>query len=99
MNRRLNDIDARRHPGYQDVLIVWLGLLALTGATVTATALELGGLAVAAAIVIAFVKSSLVVDVFMNIGKEPKIFKIMLGVALVTLAVIMALTFVDVIFR
>jgi cytochrome c oxidase subunit 4 len=81
------------------LLLVWLGLVALTGATVTATSMHLGDASVVASIGIALIKASLVVLVFMNLGREPRLFKVMLLVGLLTLATIMALTFVDIAFR
>ena len=80
-------------------VMIWVGLMVLTAVTVTVTALQLGQLAVLAAIGIALIKSSLVVFYFMNLRREPRVFKIMLSVALLTLAVIMLLTFLDVSFR
>jgi len=78
---------------------IWLALLVLTGVTVTATALRLGNFSLMAAIAVALVKASLVVLIFMNIARGHLIFKIMLAVALATLAVIIGLTFFDVAFR
>lgn len=80
-------------------VMIWFGLLALTGATVTATAVQLGSFSVLAAILIALAKGSLVVLFFMNLRREQTIFKVMLLVALITLATIMLLTFLDVSYR
>jgi cytochrome c oxidase subunit 4 len=84
---------------FSTYIVVWLGLLALTGLTITVSGLNLGQLSVLGAILIAVVKSSLVVLFFMNIKYEDKIFKIMLAVAILTLMVIMLLTFADTSFR
>jgi len=78
---------------------VYLALIALTGLTVTAAGLHLGSLSVLAAILIATVKSSLVLSFFMNLKSEDRVFKVMLAVAVATMAVIMLLTFVDVGYR
>jgi cytochrome c oxidase subunit 4 len=80
-------------------VLVWLALVVLTGVTVTVAGLNLGNLSVLGAILIAAAKSSLVVWFFMHIKYEDRVFKIMLGVAVLTLAIIMLLTFVDVSFR
>jgi cytochrome c oxidase subunit 4 len=71
----------------------------LTGVTVTVAGLNLGNLSVLGAILIAAVKSTLVVLFFMHIKYEDRVFKIMLGAAIIMLVVIMVLTFVDVSFR
>jgi len=84
---------------YGTYVLIWCGLLALTGATVTATALRLGAFSIHGAIFIALCKATLVVMFFMNLKQESLIFKVMLGVALVTLATILGLTFVDVSYR
>lgn len=84
---------------FSTYLSVWLALLVLTGATVTAAGLNLGQVSVIAAILIAAAKSTLVVLFFMHIKYEDRVFKIMLGVAILTLVAILALTFVDISFR
>lgn len=86
------------HP-FSTYLMIWFGLLMLTGVTVTVAGLNLGQLSVLGAIIIAAVKSTLVILFFMHIKYEDRVFKIMLGLAVVTLVVIMVLTFVDVSFR
>lgn len=84
---------------YGTYVLVWFGLLALTGLTITAASLHFGQWSVMAAILIAVVKGSLVLLIFMNLRHEEMIFKLMLLVALLTMAVIMALTFADISFR
>ncbi len=86
------------HP-FSTYLLIWLGLLVLTSVTVTVAGLNLGQLSVLGAIVIAAVKSTLVILFFMQIKYEDRVFKVMLGVAVATLTVIMVLTFADVSFR
>lgn len=86
------------HP-FSTYLSIWFGLLILTGVTVTVAGLNLGPLSVLGAILIAAVKSTLVVMFFMNIKYEDRVFKIMLALAIVTLVVILVLTFADTSFR
>ncbi|MCP5107075.1 MAG: cytochrome-c oxidase [bacterium] len=96
----LNETIVKKNPRpFTTYLSIWLGLLVLTGVTVTVAGLNLGQLSVLGAIVIAAVKSTLVVLFFMHIKYEDKVFKIMLGLAIFTLVVIMVLTFVDVSYR
>lgn len=80
-------------------IAVWFGLLVLTGLTVTVAILNLGQLSVLVAIGVATIKSILVVWVFMHIKYEDMVFKSMLALSIVTLTVIMLLTFMDVSFR
>jgi cytochrome c oxidase subunit 4 len=84
---------------FSHYLLIWFGLLILTGLTVTVAGLNLGPLSVLGAIGIAAVKSTLVVLFFMHIKYEDRVFKIFLGMAILTLVVIMVLTFADVSFR
>jgi cytochrome c oxidase subunit 4 len=93
--------DTRKHNPhpFSTYLAIWLGLLVLTAVTVTVAGLNLGHLSVLGAIVIAAVKSTLVVLFFMNIKYEDRVFKIMLTLAIVTLVVILVLTFADTSFR
>jgi cytochrome c oxidase subunit IV len=86
------------HP-FSTYLLIWFGLLVLTGVAVTVAGMNLGNLSVLGAILIAAVKSTLVVLFFMNIKYEDRVFKIILAVAIFTLVVIMLLTFVETSFR
>ena len=80
-------------------ITVWLALLALTAITVTVAGLHLGAFSTLAAIVIASVKAGLVLWFFMHLKYERLFFKVLLLVPIVTLAVIIGLTFVDVWYR
>lgn len=90
------------HPepvGYGVYVLVWLGLLIFTGLTVGVAGVDLRNLAVLAALTVASVKTILVISVFMHVKYDAKIFKRMLFLVIVVLAVILALTFFDVSFR
>ena len=78
---------------------VWLSLLVLTTATVLVTRLELGAAKVWAALAIACLKSGLVIAFFMHMKYEARVFRAILFVALVTLAIFIGLTFFDVLYR
>jgi len=80
-------------------VLIWLALLVLTAATVTAAGLHFGQFTILAAIAIATIKGTLVLMYFMHLKYEDRVFIIMLMLALFTLAVIMVLTFIDVSFR
>lgn len=84
---------------YGTYVLVWFGLLALTGVTITVANLHLGQLSVLAAILIAAIKGTLVLMIFMNLKYEDRLFRIMMLLAVATLAVIMVLTFTDISFR
>ena len=80
-------------------VMVWLALLALTALTITVASLHFGRWSILAAIVIATIKGTLVLFYFMHLRYEDRVFRIMLLLALFTLATIMLLTFVDVLLR
>jgi cytochrome c oxidase subunit 4 len=84
---------------YRVYVYVWGSLIILTGLTLTAAALEFGGLSIIINILIASVKASLVVCLFMHLKYESRLFKVMLLLAMTTLTVIILLTFSDVLFR
>ena len=84
---------------YGTYILVWLALLILTGLTVTVAGVNLGTLSIAAAILIAIFKSLLVVNYFMNIKFESALFRNMVLVAVITLIIIIGLTFLDISFR
>ena len=78
---------------------VWLALLCLTAVTVTVARMDLGAGSTLTAIVIASVKAGLVLWFFMHLKYERMLFKVLLLVPVATLAVIIGLTFVDVLYR
>ncbi len=80
-------------------VMVWLALLMLTGLTVTVAGLNLQSFAIVVAIFIAGLKSTLVLNYFMHIKYESPIFRNMVLVVIVTIAIIIGLTFVDISFR
>jgi cytochrome c oxidase subunit 4 len=84
---------------YGRYVMVWLSLLALTAATITAAGLAFGHWSILAAILIAAIKGTLVLFYFMHLKYESWLLKLFMTVALLTLAVIMILTFADLSFR
>jgi len=88
-------MDKHQPVPFGNYVLIWLGLLVLTAVTITAASLQFGAFSVLAAIAIATVKGTLVLFYFMHLKYEDRVFKLMLLLALFTLAVIMVLTFVD----
>ncbi len=84
---------------FNTYIIVWLGLLNLTGLTIAVTVLHLGRWSVLGAIVIASVKSFLVLNEFMHLKHEKNMIKWMFLVTLACLTVFIGLTFFDIAFR
>ncbi len=89
----------KKHPGYSTYIFVWLSLLAFTSITVTVAGINLGGYTMLVALGIAAIKSVLVINIFMHIKSEEKIFKVFLLLSLFTLAIIFILTSFDIIYR
>jgi len=85
--------------GFSTYIFVWLGLLALTALTVTIAGINLGNLTIVVALVIAMIKSILVVNIFMHIKFDMVVFKIFVIVGFLTLLAIFILTFSDYLFR
>jgi cytochrome c oxidase subunit IV len=84
---------------YRLYVLVWLGLVALTGLTVGARYADLQHVAILAAILIATVKAVLVVLYFMHIRYERPVFGVMILVLLVTYGIYIGLVFTDYPFR
>jgi len=84
---------------YGKLTAVWVSLLVLTTATVLVTRVDLGAGKVWAALAIACLKSGLVIAFFMHMKYEPRLFRAILFVALVTLATFIGFTFFDVLYR
>jgi cytochrome c oxidase subunit 4 len=80
---------------YGRYILIWLGLLAFTGITVTLAGIDLGRWVIITSLVIASIKSILVLNVFMHLKFEDKMFKIFVLVAVATLAIFISLTFFD----
>lgn len=84
---------------YRTLTAVWITLLVLTVATVLITRIDMGSAKVWAALAIACVKSGLVIAFFMHMKYEARLFRVILFVALATLAIFIGFTFFDVLYR
>ena len=84
---------------YSELLAVLLALLVLTGVTVGVSWIELGVLNIWVAILIASVKSSLVLLYFMHLKHEGRFLRISFLVTIFTLAVLISFLFWDIFFR
>ena len=80
---------------------VWVGLVILTGITVSVAGMNLGQWSVSVVLVIAAIKSGLVLNYFMHLKYEKRIrlFKWMIPGILAILTLFLGLTFFDVAFR
>ncbi len=84
---------------YRAYLLVWASLLTLTGITIYVAGIDMGKFGVTANILIASLKAGLVVQIFMHLRNESRFLKIMLLMALLSLTVIIVLTFLDILYR
>jgi cytochrome c oxidase subunit 4 len=85
---------------YQTYILVWLGLVILTGITVSMAGMNLGLLSIVIVLSIAAIKSGLVLSYFMHLKYETGLlFKLMIPIVLAVLTVFIGLTFSDVAFR
>lgn len=80
---------------YGNYIFIWLGLLAFTGITVTVSGINLGNWTIVIALFIACVKSWYVLNYFMHMKYEDKVFKIFIVTALVTFIIFLGFTFWD----
>lgn len=81
-------------------VLVWIGLFILTGITVSLAGMNLKGLSILAPLLIAAMKSGLVLGYFMHLKYETGLlFKLMIPIVLAALTVFIGLTFSDVAFR
>lgn len=81
--------------GYFVYLLIWFALLILTGVTVTVAGIDFGKLTVATALLIASIKTYLVLTVFMHLRTETRTFKIFVWVSIFFLLISFALLFSD----
>jgi cytochrome c oxidase subunit 4 len=85
--------------GYGIYFMIWLGLVACTAITVTVAGLNLGAITLTTALVIAGVKSFLVITYFMHVKNDNAMIKLFIAVCLLIFVIIMILTFSDLSFR
>lgn len=85
--------------GYGTYIAIWAALLALTGLTVYVAGLDFGRFGITINIFIASVKAGLVVYIFMHLKDESRFIKYMLLMAVLTLTIIIVLTFLDILYR
>jgi len=85
---------------YQTYILVWLGLVILTGVTVSMAGMNLGRLSIGIVLAIAAIKSGLVLSYFMHLKYETGLlFKLMIPIVLAALTIFIGLTFTDIAFR
>jgi len=85
---------------YGNYFRVWVGLILLTGITVSVAGMQLGRWAIVLPLLIAGTKSGLVLNYFMHLKSEKElIFKLIIPGVLAVLVVFLSLTFSDVAFR
>lgn len=81
--------------GYGVYILVWLALMTLTGVTVAVAGINFGGLTIATALIIASIKTYLVLTIFMHLRSESKTFRVFVSVALLFLIISFILLFSD----
>lgn len=84
---------------YRSNTLVWVILVLLTGLTVYVAGIDLGKFGVLVNILIASIKASLVVYIFMHLRYESLLLKVLLFLVVLTLTVIIVLTFLDILYR
>lgn len=80
-------------------VFVWIALLCLTGLTIKAAQMQMGEWSMVANIAIASTKASLVLWFFMHLKYEKRLFKLLIFVPLLTISIIIGLTFFDIWYR
>ena len=85
--------------GYGVYFLTWFSLLVLTAITVTVAGMHFGSLSVVVALVIALIKASIVLWLFMHLKYEDTLFHRLLWVVIFAIVVFIGLTFTDTLFR
>jgi len=91
--------NSRHIPGDKTFILAWIVLLVLTGVTIRAAQMRMGEWSMLANILIASTKASLVLWFFMHLKYERRIFKLLLFVPIITISIIIGLTFFDIWYR
>jgi cytochrome c oxidase subunit IV len=94
------DSMAAKEPSGRSYVIVWIILMVMTALTVMAASLNLQKIAIVICLGIAAFKSTLVLLYFMHLRYEDRpLVKLLMPIAITTLAIFIGLTYSDVIFR
>ena len=98
---RMNSEENRPAVKDKTYVLVWVGLIILTGVTVSVAGMNLGRLSIIVALLIAAFKSGLVLSYFMHLKYEKGLllFKLMIPGIICILILFIGLTFFDVAFR
>ena len=84
---------------YRTILLVLAILIILTFTSVAITQIELSSWATSVALLIAGIKSSLVLIIFMHLKYDQRMFKLMASLIIVLVFVVIFITMLDFIFR
>lgn len=84
---------------YRVYIIVLLGLIALTFASIEITSIELGAYAVAGALIFACIKAFLVLTYFMHLKYDQAYIRIMVLLVFALFVVVLVVTMLDYIYR
>jgi len=85
---------------YPRYIWVWLALLVLTAITVTTASLNFGRISIVVVLAIAAGKSTLVLLFFMHLITEKRLLlKLLVPIAVITLAIFIGLTYTDILYR
>ncbi|HYW81992.1 MAG: cytochrome C oxidase subunit IV family protein [Spirochaetia bacterium] len=85
---------------YARYIFIWVALIVLTAITVTTASLNFGRVGILVVLAIATIKSTLVLLYFMHLSSEKRLLlKLLVPIAICTLAIFIGLTFTDVMYR
>lgn len=99
MSEHDHEEHAHEPVGYGMYFLTWFSLLVLTAITVTAAGMHFGSLSVVVALLIALVKATIVLLLFMHLKFEDTLFHRLLWVVIFAMVVFIGLTFTDTLFR
>jgi cytochrome c oxidase subunit IV len=94
-----HDEQAHEPVGYGTYFLTWFSLVVLTAITVTAAGMHFGKASVLVALIIAMIKASVVLFVFMHLKYESKTFQRLLLIVILIMTINIGLTFTDTLFR
>ncbi|GAB3666375.1 cytochrome C oxidase subunit IV family protein [Ramlibacter alkalitolerans] len=89
----MNDVAFRRHARH--LLLAWIALLALMGASLAGSYLPLGAGNLVLGLAIAALKAGIVLVLFMGLARAGVAVRLAAGVAVATLALLLGLSSVD----
>jgi cytochrome c oxidase subunit IV len=88
-------MENKTNSGYGIYVLVWLGLMILTGSAIAIAGINYSNMTITIVLIIAFVQAYLILHLFMHLKREQKVFRIFAAIAGMLLLISLVLLFAN----